>query len=72
MPLPFLLEVLLCNRSGRGLIVRLRTQTTEFSFKWSRFEMVHHATKVAFFTFTPWSESASELYQPSDRRLSAK
>jgi hypothetical protein len=21
---------------------------------------------------TPWSESASELYQPSDRRLSAK
>jgi hypothetical protein len=23
-------------------------------------------------TLTPWSESASELYRPSDRRLSAK
>jgi hypothetical protein len=23
-------------------------------------------------TKTPWSESASELYRPSDRRLSAK
>jgi hypothetical protein len=25
-----------------------------------------------FFFFTPWSESASELFRPSDRRLSAK
>jgi hypothetical protein len=25
-----------------------------------------------YLLFTPWSESASELYQPSDRRLSAK
>jgi hypothetical protein len=27
---------------------------------------------VGLFKKTPWSESASELYRPSDRRLSAK
>jgi hypothetical protein len=27
---------------------------------------------VYFIKKTPWSESASELYRPSDRRLSAK
>jgi hypothetical protein len=27
---------------------------------------------VLFLTLTPWPESASELYRPSDRRLSAK
>jgi hypothetical protein len=27
---------------------------------------------IFFFNLTPWSESASELYRPSDRRLSAK
>jgi hypothetical protein len=26
----------------------------------------------SFFFFAPWSESASKLYRPSDRRFSAK
>jgi hypothetical protein len=29
-------------------------------------------TIFLFYLFSPWSESASELYRPSDRRLSAK
>jgi hypothetical protein len=30
------------------------------------------ATVILIDWLTPWSESASELYRPSDRRLSAK
>jgi hypothetical protein len=31
-----------------------------------------HSYKLGLLKKTPWSESASELYRPSDRRLSAK
>jgi hypothetical protein len=33
---------------------------------------VCNITEKYILTLTPWSESASELYRPSDRRLSAK
>jgi hypothetical protein len=32
----------------------------------------HYTTRIFIKKKTPWSESASELYRPSDRRLSAK
>jgi hypothetical protein len=33
----------------------------------------HHIVQIhKLFINTPWSESASELYRPSNRRLSAK
>jgi hypothetical protein len=34
--------------------------------------MALESTQPLMEIFTPWSESASELYRPSDRRLSAK
>jgi hypothetical protein len=32
----------------------------------------HQTAYFFYFFFTPWSESESELYRPSDSRLSAK
>jgi hypothetical protein len=66
------------TRGGRSVgIVRSRTQTMEF------FECLAHLIFFQFITLkmyalntalkkAPWSESESELYRPSDRRLSAK
>jgi hypothetical protein len=36
------------------------------------FLTIHYHFHISFLKKTPWSESASELYRPSDRRLSAK
>jgi hypothetical protein len=52
-------------------IVRSRTQTTEFVCFILVFQFL--STKLRFNgKRTPWPESASELYRPSDRRVSAK
>jgi hypothetical protein len=40
----------------------------DYIFQWFSQQMAWRKTKLK----TPWSESTSELYQPSDRRLSAK
>jgi hypothetical protein len=34
--------------------------------------LAHGATVTTNYQLTPWPESASELYRPSDRRLSEK
>jgi hypothetical protein len=39
---------------------------------WQCFVHPYHSLSTSLITKTPWSESARELYRPSDRRLSAK
>jgi hypothetical protein len=42
------------------------------SYSTTRYSVYIPMTGWLTYLLTPWSESASELYRPSDRRLSAK
>jgi hypothetical protein len=63
-----LCDMILYNYEYLGVCLKILTNLY-LSFTSS---VASYESECLKLNYTPWSESASELYRPSDRRLSAK